>query len=230
MAIDTSKIIFYPTNTLRALKSWDILSNASIVGDNITINSGGYAGYDLSNDIGRGLSASLYKALKVSVNLVGLSQISDSDNRVEIVLQGVLEETVHEEATNLYKSVNLAPQSGKVTGSTYTANLVLPFPNRNFTSLRLLVLNHTGDAVTVTTAELYRSQDIASAQVGNSIGFGVTLAGFISYTDGFQVFYDGRQDPDSAWFMTDNDGNFVGVNWNNERLITYEHRDEALVI
>jgi len=225
-----NKLIFYPTNTLRALKSWDIFSGASVVGEDITINSGGYAGYDLTNDVGRGLSSSLYRALKVSINLLGLAQISDSDNRLEVVLQGVLEETAHEEASNWYKSVNLAPQSGKVTGSTYTANIVLPFPNRNFTSLRLLVLNHTGDSVTLTQAELYRSQDIASAQVGNSIGFGVTLSGFISYTDGFQVFYDGRQDPDSAWFMTDNDGNFVGVNWNNERVITYEHKDEALVI
>ena len=225
-----NKLNFYPTNTLRALKSWDILSNASVVGEDITINSGGYAGYDLTNDIGRGLSSSLYRALKVSINLLGLAQISDSDNRLEVVLQGVLEETVHEEASNWYKSVNLAPQSGKVTGSTYTATIVLPFPNRNFTSLRLLVLNHTGEPITVTTVELYRSQDIASAQVGNSIGFGVTLSGFISYLDGFQVFYDGRQDPDSAWFMTDDDGNFVGVNWNNERIISYEHKDEALVI
>lgn len=225
-----NKLNFYPTNTLRALKSWELLSNASVVGDTIVVSSGGYAGYDLTNDIGRGLSASLYRALKISISLVGLAQLSDSTNNVEVVLQGALEETVHEEAANFYKSVNLGPQSGKITGSTYTANLVLPFPNRNFTSLRLLVLNHTGDSVTLTQAELYRSQDIASAQVGNSIGFGVTLSGFISYLDGFQVFYDGRQDPDSAWFMTDDNGNFVGVNWNNERIISYEHKDEALVI
>lgn len=224
------KLNFYPTNTLRALKSWDIFSGASVVGDTIVVSSGGYAGYDLSNDIGRGLSVSLYRALKISISLVGLAQSSDSDNRLEVVLQGVLEETVHEQTANYYKSVNLAPQSGKVSGSTYTATIVLPFPNRNFTSLRLLVLNHTGEPITVTTVELYRSQDIASAQVGNSIGFGVTLSGFISYLDGFQIFYDGRQDPDSAWFMTDNEGNFVGVNWNNERIITYEHKDEALVI
>lgn len=225
-----NKLIFYPTNTLRALKSWEILSNASVVGEDITINSGGYAGYDLNADIGRGLSSSLYRALKVSINLLGLAQLSDSTNNVEVVIQGVLEETVHEEASNWYKSVNLAPQSGKLTDLTYTANLVLPFPNRNFSSLRLLVLNHTGEAITVTTVELFRSQDIASSQVGNSIGFGVTLAGFISYLDGFQVFYDGRQDPDSAWFMADDDGNFSGVNWNNERIITYEHKNEALVI
>lgn len=225
-----NKLNFYPTNTLRDLKSWDIFSGASVVDDNIVISSGGYAGYDLTNNVGRGLSSSLYRALKVSINLLGLAQLSDSTNNVEVVIQGVLEETVHETASNWYKSVNLAPQSGKLTGLTYTANLVLPFPNRNFSSLRLLVLNHTGEPITVTTVELYRSQDIASAQVGNSIGFGVTLSGFISYLDGFQVFYDGRQDPDSAWFMTDDDGNFSGVNWNNERIITYEHKDEALVI
>lgn len=225
-----NKLIFYSTNVLRALKSWEILNKASISGDTLTIQSGGYAGNDLSLDIGRGLSSSLYRALKIEINLLGLAQISNSENIVEVVIQGKLGETVHEEAGNYYKSVNLAPQSGKLTGNIYTANLVLPFPNRDFTSLRVLVLNHSNDTITVNTVELYRSQDIASAQVGNSIGFGVTLAGFISYLDGFQVQYDGRQDPDSAWFMTDDEGNFNGVNWNNERIITYEHRNEALVI
>lgn len=230
MALDYSRLNFYTPNTLRALKAWELLSGASVSGENIVINSGGYAGHSLSDNIARGLSCSLYRALRISLTLSDPAQLSNSINSVELVLRGVLSEDTNNPAASFYKSVNFAPQGGTLSGTKYTAQLVLPMPNRAFTSLQAIILNHSNASVTVTAAALYRSQDIDSGQIGDAIGFGVTLAGFISYTDGFQVFYDGQETPDSAWFMTDNDGNFTGVNWNNERLITYEHRNEALVI
>lgn len=220
--------LFYNSNCLPAFASWTELSKATVASDVLTIQSGGYARVVLS---GTALSASNV----LRIGFTGTCDLQDADNFTNyfnVVVEGV---TTPDSAGNT-KYFRHDAVINKLRSTFDNVTKAFGFAqdieslSRDFAVLSLTIANNSDRTITFSKAALLRSQDISSAQVGGAIGFGVTLSGFISYIDGFQVTYDGKETPDSAWFMTDNDGKFTGVNWNNERIITYEHKDEALVI
>lgn len=220
--------LFYNSNCLPAFAQWTELSKATVASDVLTIQSGGYARAVLS---GTALSAS--NVLKLG--FTGTCDLQDADNFANyfnIIVEGVT--TPDSSGNTKYfrhdAVINKLRSTFDNTTKAFGFAQDIDSLSRDFSILTVTLANNSNRTITFSKAALLRSQDISSAQVGGAIGFGVTLSGFISYIDGFQVIYDGKETPDSAWFMTDNYGKFTGVNWNNERIITYEHKDEALVI
>lgn len=227
MAVITDNLMFYNKNVLRSLDLWDILNNTSSSSDGLIIHPGGYAGCDLSGSYYSGLNASRYRKLTVSLQ-TSLSENFNYQNLVEIVLKG----TYVDSSGNLldtWYSIGCTLEESTVSGDTLSFERVVELENYDFLRCTVYVLNHTQSDVLLTQCEMLRSQDINSSQIGESIGFGVTLRSVVAYLDGCEIYYDGTDTPDKLWWMEDGDGNFSGINVNNERMISFTRKNEILL-
>lgn len=216
-------INFYSKSCIRSLEFWNVFTNASYNEETqeIDISPNGTAGFTLSNDYYKGLNASRYRLLTVSLSGVA----SDYQDSTEIVLRGSYVDS-NDVVYPFYKTVNLTDL--ETTGS-YNMSRILEMENFTMQSCTILVRNKSSQPVHLSSCALYRSQDISSSQIGDSIGWGVTLAKVIQYLDGCELYYQGSSTPDKLWWVADNNGDFAGVNVNNERIITFSRVNEILI-
>lgn len=227
MAITTSDILYYNKNILRALPYWNLLNNATVSGNFINISSGGSAGVDLSNDYFNGLLACKYRRVYMRI-AVTLSRNNDYRNYVEMVLRGVYTDNEGNQQI-LYTSVNVTLQGSGYSNSLVDVTRVIEMENLNLESCTVYVINHTTSSIQLQTCTMLRSQDISESQVGESIGWGITLSQVVGYLDGCEIYYDGVEEPDKLWWMEDSAGNFSGINVNNERMIKFSKVNEILL-
>lgn len=231
-----NNIEFYLKNTVRSLDNFNILNNATVISDetasSILILSGGLAGYTFSNQYNNGLKASNYRRLYLKLNptpsVTNPKQISDYENILEVTLTGVYYDN-KQVKQYLYISINLTRQDIVYSSGEYYISRIIQLDNIPFESLQIAIQNHSTASITLKECSLYRSQDISTSQVGESIGFGITLNKVIAYLDGCEIYYDGIEQPDKLWYLEDNDGNFAGVNVNNERRINFSRVNEVLL-
>lgn len=224
-----NNIQFYNVNILRGLPNWDILSGASVSGDKIVINSGGYAGYTLNNNYSpNSLTAALYRALSLSVS-VDTDLLSNYQNYVEVVLKGVYIDNSNNQQ-NFYYSINVNPLKGSVAGNNLTIARVIGMENMNMTSCVIYVINHSSESVTLNSCSMLRSQDVSSSQVGESIGYAVTLAKVIDHPNGGELFYNGIDTSDKLFWIVDENDVFIGINVNNSLRIVYEKSEEIMTM
>lgn len=216
-------INFYSKSCIRNLEFWNVFTNASYneKKKEINISPNGTAGFTLSNDYYKGLNASRYRLLTVHLS----GETSDYQDYTEIVLRGSYVDS-NDVVYPFYKTVNLTKL--ETTGA-YNMSRILEMENFTMQSCTLLVRNKSSGIVNLSSCALYRSQDISSSQIGDSIGWGVTLAKVIQYLDGCELYYQGSSTPDKLWWVADNNGDFAGVNVNNERIITFSRVNEILV-
>lgn len=227
MAIVNDNITYYDKNILRALPNWSILSNANISGDYINIGSGGVAGVDLSNDYFNGLKASRYRQLVISIN-APVTNLFNYRDFVEVVIRGTYKDN-QGKVLVAYYSVNITLLLNKYNSGVLDMTRVISMESYDFDSLTVYVVNHTTSNIILQSCTMKRSQDVSGSQIGESIGWGITLNEVIAYVDGCEIFYDGVETPDKLWWMEDNSGNFTGINVNNERMIKFSRRNEILL-
>ena len=227
MAVINDNITYYNKNILRSLPNWNILSSASVSGDYINISSGGIAGVDLSNDYFNGLKASNYRQLLISIQAT-VTNIFNYRDYVEVVLRGTYKSN-QGQILKSYQSINLTLLLNNYSSGILNMVRVISMENYDLDSLTLYVINHTTDTIILRSCEMLRSQDVSGSQIGESIGWGITLNKVIAYLDGCEIFYDGVEKPDKLWWMEDNLGNFSGINVNNERMISFSRKNEILL-
>lgn len=229
MAIVNDNITFYEKSCIRSLPNWTFLNSATVSGDSIVIQSGGSAGVEFSNDYFNGLKASKYRKIDAKIHSSANSSFNYK-NYIEIVFIGVYKDNAGQRL-KLYQSINTPillfnyfPLVNELL-----VKRTLNFENYDLDSLSVYVKNHTTHSITLEKCDIYRSQDISDSQVGESIGWGITLREVKAYTDGCEIFYDGVDDPDKLWWMEDEQGNFAGINVNNERMIKFSRTNEPLI-
>lgn len=227
MALVNDNITYYDKNILRSLPNWNILSNASVSGDYISIGSGGTAGVDLSNDYFNGLKASKYRQLVVGINAPA-TNLYNYVNYVEIVVRGTYKNN-QGQVLEAYYSTNVTLLLNKVSAGVLSMTRVISMENYDFDTISVYVINHTTAAVVLQSCEMRRSQDVSGSQIGESIGWGITLNEVKAYLDGCEIFYDGVDKPDKLWWMEDSTGKFSGINVNNERMIKFSRTNEILL-
>ena len=227
MPLVNDNITYYNKNILRSLPNWNILNNASVSGDYISIESGGVAGVDLSNDYFNGLKASRYRQLVLSVSAL-VTNLYNYRDYVEVVIRGVYKDNQGQVLTAYY-SVNITLLLNNFSNNILSMTRVISMENYDLDSLTVYVVNHTLYTVILRSCEMRRSQDVSGSQIGESIGWGITLNEVIAYLNGCEVFYDGVEKPDKLWWMEDSQNNFSGINVNNERMIKFSRKNEILL-
>lgn len=221
MGVLVNELNWYNKNVLRSFNNWSILVNSTVGEDGITIGSGGYCGVDLSSDYYNGLNASKYR--KVNINVEGnITDEYNYRNYVDIVVRCKYKSEGSEYSVEGYYSLS-------VTQLNRYKDKIISMEDSDLESCTVLVINRSSADIKLTSCSMYRSQDINSSQVGESIGFGITLSKVVAYLDGCEIYYDGVESPDKLWWTEDSDGNFAGINVNNERLVKFERKNEILL-
>lgn len=227
MALINDNITYYDKNVLRALNGWNILSDASVVDNTIEISSGGIAGVDLSNDYFNGLKASRYRQLVLSIE-APVSNLYNYRDYIEVIIRGRYKDN-QGQVLEAYYNINVTLLLNSFSNNILDMTRVVSMENYDFDTLACYVINHSVNTVTLKTCEMRRSQDVSSSQIGDSIGWGITLNQVIAYLDGCELYYDGIDEPDKLWYMEDEQGNFSGLNVNNERMIKFSRKNEILL-
>lgn len=219
-------IQFFTYNILRNLQFWSLLHNASISGNYIKISSGGTAGCILTNDYFNGLQASKYRYIKAEIT-TDPSSISNYANNIDVVIKGVYIDS-NKETFNTYISTNFNSYYNSVN-NVVTLETIISVENMDFINCDVYIVNHTSNAIQLNSCVMYRSLDVNSSQIGESIGWGVTLEKVIAYRDGCEIYYKDMAKPDRLWYLTDQSGNFNGVNVNKERQIIFQRVNLPLI-
>lgn len=221
MSIRVNELNWYNKNVLRSFDNWSTLVNAYVVGGALHIRAGGYAGVSLSSDYYNGLNASKYR--RVSIEVEGaVNDQYNYKNMIDVVV--LCKYKSDDGAASVEGYYSLA-----VTQLNRDRAKVISMESSDLESCTVLVVNRTDQEVAIASCEMFRSQDVNSSQVGESIGFGITLNKVVAYLDGCEVYYDGVEAPDKLWWQEDEEGNFSGINVNNERLIKFTRKNEILL-
>lgn len=220
-------IIYYDKNIIRVLTNWTILNNATVSGNNIIIQSGGIAGIDLTNEYCNGLKASKYRQLVFKID-ANITNQNNYENYIEFIVRCVYKDNDGQKL-NEFISVNATQLDSTNTGSGYKYTRVIGMENYDLESCTVYVANHSTIPITLIQCENKRSQDINGSQVGESIGFSISLLNVVGYLDGCEIYYDGIEKPDKLWWMGDENDELCGVNVNNDRMIGFSRKNEILM-
>lgn len=229
-----ASINYYKSNVLRVLSKWEPILNTTILPDDkLSIEGYGYCRCKLTNDYCNGRKASKYRKVVVDIQLG--TNIPDTlrkynyENLVEITIEGTYTDSDGNK-NNTITSINCTILKSKHDGNgRIKFTRVVEMEDYDYNECYVYVRNHTSLSVLLYSCKMYRSQDISSSQVGESIGWGVTLNQVIAYQDGCELYYDGMAKPDKLWWMEDTEGNFSGINVNNERMIKFSRKNEILL-
>lgn len=229
--VNTKDIEWYRPNIVKALSQFNILSNATYANDVITIAPTGYAGCQLSDSYFMGLNGCKY--LLVSIKLTDSTNIINNYiNQYEIVLKGTYYDS-DENIVNYYSSINITHNNIIEDGNDVRIARIVDMPNFNFRDLTIYVMNHdssnNGNNLVLKELSAYRSQDIDSAQASNLVGLDLVLSQVKEYLDGMEVYFTDQVNPLKMWWHEDANGNFDGINVNNERLIPFSRINEVLL-
>lgn len=227
MAIVTSGLIYYEKNTLRSLGNWNILSGATVSGDKINISSGGLAGIDLSNNYNNGLKASKYRRLKFSV-IANFDVENNYENYIEAVVKCKFTDSDGNSLSGYY-SINLTLLMSNISDGVCSIDRVISMEPYDLDSCTVYIINHTLSNIQLTSCDMRRSQDISGSQIGEAIGFSISLDKVVAYLDGCEIYYEGVEKPDKLWWMGDENDKFCGINVNNERMIKFSRINEILL-
>lgn len=226
--MDTNNIQFYKKNVLRGLPNWTIFDNATVVDDSIVISGGGHAGCSLSSSYASGLNASLYRRVSIALE-VDTSELSNYQNFVELVLIGTYVNSENGKI-NTYKSVNIAPLKSSIISGKIETIRVIGMQNMNLMNCTVYVINHTDTAIKLTRCEMWRSQDISTSQLSENFGFAVRCRHLQKHANGFEIFFDGIDDSDQFFWLTDENDKYAGLNINNQNRFTYGEDDEYMTM
>lgn len=91
----------------------------------------------------------------------------------------------------------------------------------------LFTIRNNGDNyISITKAMMLRSQDVD--QLAENVVTTMTVVGIKAYRDGMTVSFDNSAQPLKCWWLEGENGEFAGINVNNEKMISFERIDELL--
>lgn len=226
MAVTNESINYYNKNVLRSLPNWDILTDAVVSGDFITISPDGVAGYNLKNTYNYGLKASIYRIMSISIDM-DITQSYNYQNYVELVLVGTYKDS-EDKIIKTRQSINISYLLSEITDGIVRFKRVLTMQNYDLESCSVSVINHTDANIILRACYMKRSQDIINNQISESIGFNISLNRVVGYTDGCEVYYDGEAYPTKIQWQEDSLGAFNGILVNDTKLITFTKNSGVL--
>lgn len=220
--------VYYTANTIPSLSKWNILKNATINNETITIEPGGYAGISIPSIFNLAFKASNYRRFVIGA-LLDIKDVMNYQNLVEFLM--VVTYRNESGGVSVYRlGLNFTKENSAITDDSYLKMArEIQMGSFDFETCQVMIKNNSEGNVTITECSMFRSQDISSSQVGESIGWGVTLAKVVQYLDGCELYYDGIDTPDKLWWVSDLAGNFAGVNVNNEKTIKFSKKNEVLL-
>lgn len=222
----TEGIYYFNNNVLRALSNWPLLQNATMISQGLEIGANGAAGCDLNNEYFYGGKASLYRSVHI-VMKVGSGIANNFQNNIDVVVHGTYDTGNNEQPRSIYASANITPWD---VGDNLNVDTWLEFQldNFDFEECAVMVVNHTDTSILVTKCEMFRSMDVSESQIGQSIGWGVTLDRVEGYANGCRVYYENVEQPDEFRWVTDLNGKFAGVRVNGDYMIGFSRFTDDL--
>ena len=222
-------VVFYENNIIKKVKNWEILENAEITGDYVTIQPGGRAGFALTNDYFNGLGACRWR--KCYMEVQGQDAANNYQNAVDMVLDGkyIIGDDLEIAGLRTYISMNCTIKHTKASAdNTYAFTRYVEMQGYELETLTVYVVNNTSAPIVLKNCRMKRSQDISSSQVGESIGWSISLDKVVAYKDGCELYYSGDTTPDVLKWQADEAGNFAGILVNDTRLIKFSRVAEEL--
>lgn len=227
-----SDLIFYNMNLVQALNHWSVRGGESrISGSRIILAPGGTAEISLDTAF---VSSALVKAkYKRIIIQTETSQAVSGNTSFVCGLNntGVRATLTSEYNTNVQNitekiALELNPVMASVSGYANYYDFVVETPNYDLVSSSIIIENFSTSSITITAAQIFRSQD--TSQLGEGTNVTLKLTSLKAYYDGLEIGFSDSATPIKVWWLSDADGNFSGVNVNNERLVPYSKIEGTL--
>ena len=93
----------------------------------------------------------------------------------------------------------------------------------------IYVFNRSDKDIVLKSCRMLRSSDVSSSQIGEAIGWSISLEKCIAYSNGCELYFTGQAAPDRLYYMEDVDGNFSGINVKRERIIKFERNSGIMI-
>lgn len=217
------RLQFFPDNIVKSFDGWEILEDAVVSNNTIEINPSGSAGCSFSS---QGIQAS--KCLNMSISIeCSVNDDYNYKNIVECIIAGVYTDYTGA-VRKIYKSIAITKEGSNISGGIVDFSQTVEMPNYDFDTLGILVRNKSDSLVVLHGLNILRSQDVSSAQSGS--GFvSATLTKVIGYTNGCELYFDNDPIPTKLLYVADSEENFIGINVNNERFVSFERKNEVLL-
>lgn len=187
MALDRKNISFMGVNTLYEFSSWSKLENASVLANSATIGPNGLVGTSLDPEYNDALSSANYRQFTLVLTFEPNEELNYTNDVLEI---RIIELYGANSNSNVYKNdrVIAFTQDDLIKNSddTYTLRRIYPTENRAMQSCEVYIINRTLNPIEVRDADLQRSADISTGQLGtliNSMNDAATPTSFKIYTD-----------------------------------------------
>lgn len=224
LAVIGSDVSFFENNVLRNVEFWT-LENADVSGSEVVIHPGGYAFYYLSDDLFNALSACRYRKITFEAGL-DISEDADYNNIVDIAVKIRYRA---DRGVNEYVSINCTKLNSSYYEGVLHFERIIDTENYDMELCVVYVFNRSDKDIVLKSCRMLRSSDVSSSQIGEAIGWSISLEKCIAYSNGCELYFTGQAAPDRLYYMEDVDGNFSGINVNRERIIKFERNSGIMI-
>lgn len=226
MAVVNDNVIFSDNNILRDVKFWN-LESAEVSGDVVVIHPGGYAYYFLDNELYNALSACKYRKISVELELTP-EEDTDYNNIVDVVVKSKYNSN-NGQILKSYISLNCTKLNSVYSSGVLSFSRIIDTENYDMATCVAFVFNRSDEAIALRSCRMLRSVDVSSSQIGEAIGWSISLEKCIAYSNGCELYFTGQAAPDRLYYMEDSDGKFSGINVNRERIIRFERNSGIMI-
>lgn len=238
MANKFVNVAFYNSNILAPFGAqWTLSSWAAVVGSSLQLAAGAYASYVLSKDyIFSSFERCRYR--KLNVTLASATAIGNEDAfksnssgitvTVDLTYTGVGALGGRKQDKRVFTlSKEMAAYSDGDSNTQFEFKYEASNMNISdeFNSV-VTIKNNTSDTVTIDSIGFFRSND--STQLGENATWQMQLSNVKAYLDGMEITFSESSAPVKIWYSEDANGNFDGINVNNERFISFSKVNGSL--
>lgn len=229
---DYNDILFYDESYLRAnFSDWELSEYASVVDGKLVLPAGAYAKVQLSDSyMMASLEKSKYKKVHITtVDPNGAVDDTAAFNCTDSSGVKVIMYTRYSNNTSTYdetRVLSLNKINSEIFGVADNYEFIFPCLNMNLESCEFIIANDTDVELSISEASLYRSQD--TTQLAENVVTQMTVASVTAYLDGMEIQFTSNANPIKCWWLEDQEGNFCGINVNNERRISFNRVNGSL--
>lgn len=238
-----NKTTYYDVNLLRATTddvNWYYSGQSSMIYDGkMRLESDTYASVYLSESF---ISESLIrsKKRKIIINTIDQSGVvgdrsayscwsyEQSNNigslSVDVTFLYRSDTTVENERVT-FTCNNVSGKRDSITG-VGVYEFELDMSPVDLAECKFTIRNNGSNSIYITKACMYRSQDVD--QLAENVVTTMTVVGVKAYRDGMTVSFDNSAVPLKCWWLEGENGEFAGINVNNEKMISFKRVDELL--
>lgn len=221
----------FNVNRLTSLQYWEGERFVLNADKSVTLNATGFIQTSL---VYQALNSASYRLLRI-VYEGELSEASNISNKntVEFMLQlkyfNEDGDTCFERFTIplTKESSTLYKEDEQTSTKQYVVEKVVQCTEVNAQHITAIITNNTTTAIKIIEVSLRQSYDVQASQVSESLSYQARLQSVVKYSNGFDLYYQGYDEPVVLTKSTDDSGNFNGVyvGANNEQFIPCSVRD-----